>query len=197
MLNGHRIMGLDIETTGSDFTDRIRTIQIGVVDSETGAMFTSDIKWERSDFDFVEEAREVNGFTDERIAEAPLSSEVDMQLACWLSELGVVKGRAVVVGFNVGGFDMPFVRRDLPVSALKFSYQTLDLNAVIFAYALSHDIPWKNVKDYVVRSAKLMMPSYDDPRYHQHDARYDAKLAILCLQVLLEGLRNPLLGGSH
>src|SRR5271155_3016324 len=122
-------MGLDIESTGSERPPTRQLIQIGVA-SQTGFVFTSDVGHPHGEFEFDPEARKVNGFTDERVEAGPRPLVVDERLTEWLRARDVKAKRGIAIGWNVGSFDMPFVRHYLPRSSKLFSYRTIDLNAV-------------------------------------------------------------------
>jgi DNA polymerase III epsilon subunit-like protein len=190
--NPVRFLGCDIETTGSDFTDRIKTINIGVYDLLTGDLFRSDIGWPEGSFDMVSEASAVHGITKERILSAPSALSVEMDLDRWLDAHGVGLKRGIAIGFNVGVFDMPFIRRDLPVAAARFSYRCIDLNAVCFALAESLDVSWMSVKEKAKKAARNQMVFTGSPvsQLKPHDGGWDAMEAALAYKFLVVWMRG-------
>lgn len=184
-----RFLGVDIETTGSDFTDRIKTIQIGVFDTETGDLFRSDIGWPEGLFDMVPEATAIHGFTIGRILKAPSAHEVDEHLSRWMAEHGVTEKRGVAIGFNVGGFDLPFVRRDLPEASRRLSYRSADLNAICFALAAAKGLSWMSVKETVKKEARL--EASIRTTLQPHDAAYDAMEAVYAYRCLVRWMKGP------
>lgn len=161
-------VGCDIESTSSGKPPSAQLIQIGVC-MKNGDTFVSDINpgW----FRFEEEARKVNGFTDERVRAAPPASYVDEALFKWLSERGATAHSIRIVGFNCGSFDSPFVEYYLPRTFALFSYQSVDLNATIFSISEALGLDFKKIKDAAKQYAA-------NP--HPHDAGEDAKEALRC-----------------
>ena len=186
------LMGLDLETTMSDPPPRGRLLQIGVcLIAErwkpllSGAKFVSDAGY--PDFKTMErsaEADKVHGITLERIGRAPSIWDVDRELSLFLLTNGVGPKRGIAVGWNVGGFDMPFVRFYLPMSAQRLSYRTIDLNAVCMTLGSARGIPWTELKKRSKAYAREWICATDH-ELHAHDAGYDAMEAVLCWQWLV------------
>jgi len=170
-------VGLDIETTGSDINSNHGLIQIGV-DFGAGARFVSDVKPHVGAAIDWEEAMTVNKFTIERLEAAPDRLAVDLQLHTWLAKQGAEKRRLIPVGWNVAGFDMPFVRRYLPSAATMFSYRSVDLNAICFTMSGSKH-PFEEWKRQAKKIAADAIAAEDD-RFEPawHDALYDARAAL-------------------
>ena len=129
MTRQDRRLGLDIETTGTDVNSH-ELIQIGVYDPISEDRFVLDVGhdvWLQN-----EESMKVTGFTEDRIRTAPRSEVVDALLTDWLGKHGIGAMDAVPVGFSVGQFDMPFVRKTLPTAATRIGWRSIDLNAVAF-----------------------------------------------------------------
>lgn len=124
-----KFVGLDVETTGTDVAAHV-LIQIGVYDPISGDVFRSDVYPAFENYAVDPQALQVNGFTMDRIEAAPAASLVDTVLCLWLDKHELVGAHPV--GFNVASFDLPFVKRALPVAFSKLSYRTIDLNAVLF-----------------------------------------------------------------
>lgn len=173
--------GLDIETTGSCLADGCGICQIGVY-LDKGVEFVSDIRPHEGAL-ILPKALEVNGFTHERFRAAPSAMEVDYALAQFLEDNHVGTHRLISIGWNVAGFDLPFVRRFLPRSALYLSYRTIDLNAVCFTVNV---MKWDKLKAKVMNIAARDI-AYDDqskgaPAWH--DALYDARAAFYAWNAL-------------
>jgi hypothetical protein len=191
-MNDLMLMGLDIETTMSDAPPRGRLLQIGVCmvadrlkPMLAGAKFGSDVGY--PDYTLMErsaEADKVHGITLERIGRAPSVWDVDRELTLFLVGNGVGPQRAIAIGWNVGGFDMPFVRFYLPVAAQRFSYRTIDLNSVCMTLGEARGIPWKNLKDKSKAYAAEWIRA-THPDLGPHDARYDAMEAVACWRWLV------------
>jgi oligoribonuclease (3'-5' exoribonuclease) len=160
-------LGCDVETTCSAMPPEGQIIQVGVA-LKNGDTFVSDINpgW----FKFTEEARKVNGFTDERVRAAPPAAEVDERLSKWLKERGCTENCIVPVGLNCGSFDTPFLRYYLPKTMKLFSYRSVDLNAVMFTLAEVSGVLFKVIKSRAKDFAANPQP---------HDAGADAKEALM------------------
>lgn len=164
------LIGLDGEMTGSGSPEEFQLIQIGVA-TLSGARWQSDIG--HSQYNSSEEAMKVNGFTDERVKAGPPETVVDGWLNQFLAEHKVLEKRGIAVGWNVGSFDMPFVRRYLPQSAKRFSYRSLDLNSVCFTIGEATGRTWQSVKEEA-KAAAVKTIGFEK----WHDAGYDAMAAI-------------------
>ncbi len=178
--------GVDIETTGTK-VDRHGLIQIGIA-TEDGFEFVSDV--DPGSVEIEEEAMQVNGFTMARLAVAPNTSSVALNLFTALREwYSGERVRIIAVGWNVGSFDMPFIQRAFPAVTEKFfSYRTCDLNAVCFTLdrarkgikgVLRYDGLKKDAKRHAeeVLTAKGVAAQW-------HDALYDAKAAMVAWERL-------------
>jgi hypothetical protein len=104
----------------------------------------------------------------------------------------------VAVGWNVGAFDMPFVRDALPMTCPLFSRRTADLNAVCFtlggALHLGGSTPkwstWKRLAKEAAQSSLLAAGVATD----WHDAGYDAVASLAAwnwLRDRIAGLPMP------
>jgi hypothetical protein len=71
--------------------------------------------------EWSEEAEAVHEFTQDYVEKFGLDpSLVDQDLADWVGK-GLERRDTIAVGFNVGSFDMPFVKQQLPILFSKFS----------------------------------------------------------------------------
>jgi len=176
-------LGLDGEMSSSELSEGGKLIQIGVSTAEginrSYTMNPGECQWS-------ERAFEVHGITLESLQSAPLPDEVDSQVYDWLIAIGADtnnRGKTIPVGFNVGAFDMPFVKDSLPKTYSLFSRRTVDLNALCFAldYKEENGMPvkaetWKKkAKDYAIE--KIGMEN-------QHDAGWDSLMHIYCFEYL-------------
>lgn len=130
-MNEHRFIGLDIETSGTDVNVH-SLLQIGVYDSVSKDTFVADVR-PPSDAVFHPEAMAVNGISQDRMQKAYLPGRIDEMLYEWLAVRGLIGNHVHVIGFNVGSFDMLFVRKTFLVVGAKLSYRTVDLNSILFA----------------------------------------------------------------
>jgi len=186
-MGGEWFLGLDGEMTGNRSPIEHQLIQIGVytsgswLSSSTGPdprpqLFVSDIGYDT--WNEMEEAMEVNGFTAERIRAGPRPEIVDQNLVVWLEEWGVERKKAIAIGWNVGIFDMPYIRHYLPESAKYFSYRSADLNSVCFTLAKASRFSWTALKSAAKRHAEDRIRTdmrVAGSKKTWHDAGYDAQ----------------------
>jgi len=188
--------GLDIETSGSDIK-YAATIQIGVV-APNGKQFCELIggwNWiisaayaqpEKGMAFWSPEAAEVHKIAKRELEVAENSFVVDTALSVFIREnTGTDKVmNRITVGWNVGGFDMPFVRRDLPKSGALLSYRSTDLNSVLFAMIRQNpSLSFPKIKDKAKRAALAQLGEAT-----WHNALFDAKAAMISFGFLAEAL---------
>lgn len=182
-INGLEFAGVDIETTGSDIDAGAGICQIGVYlggdnSSIPNNSFVSDIRPHDGAL-VTDEALQINGFTRERFSRADSSLYVDLSLRDWLQSHGITGRTLIAIGWNVGTFDLRFIKKFLPLTFELFSYRTIDLNAVCFTIDPIHGVDKlkKRVKTY----AKNVIGSEN-----WHDALYDAKASLIAWERLKE-----------
>lgn len=191
-----KIFGLDGEMSGNDLSTGSRLIQIGVT-SNTSPDGNLNPGWETfsatlnpGPMDWQPIAEGVHGFTEKEIAAAEPAASVDDRLEKWLLAQGIDKkhrGDVVPVGFNVGQFDMPFLRHSLPKSAALFSRRSIDINALCFsldgAKYLNNGthLSWEGWKRFAkqyaagkIEELKKVATSSQVLDMQEHDAGYDA-----------------------
>lgn len=182
----------DIDLSPKTFVSdgRHRLIQIGI-SFNLGENFCEGIGWPRSEFDWNETAASVHNIPIEDVTDnfAP-PADVDERAFKFLSERleGDDKYQFIPVGWNVGSFDMPFVRFTLPKTASLISRRTCDLNALVFAmdgqFIVHGSKPgWtalkKQSKEYSLR--KMTEAGATET---WHNAGFDATTALLQLEYL-------------
>lgn len=216
-------IGLDGEMSGNDHSREHygklphRLIQIGVAFNATET-FSATIRWPEGTFDWEPEAAAVHNIPIEDVTERHYLTDstshvidgtdwelemedraagVDWRLSTWLREKFEARGvngrNGVPVGFNVAAFDMPFVRRDLPLTASFFGYRAVDLNSLCFMMGHANEkwtkltgrtkerLGWKAWKTRAKAHAAEVL-GHDN----SHDAGYDAQQAILAFEWLSE-----------
>lgn len=212
-----RYVGLDGEMTGSGSREpevvaskKYQLIQIGLATMEmserpdlyTLRTFVSDIGYSDWPFggSYQLEAMEVNKFTPERIRAGPRPGLVDSTACAWLNkrlglrEDGTAKRDLHAVGWNVGAFDMPFVREYLPTLGDRFSYRSVDLNSIVFSKADTVD-EYHELKGKAKSGAEVLLRKMGiQPNWH--DAGYDAANALMAFKLLREKIL-PEAFGEH
>jgi oligoribonuclease (3'-5' exoribonuclease) len=173
------LAGLDIETTGVDINAGHRLIQIGIA-FQDGLHFVADVL-PSGDMAISAEALNINRFTLERIGKASPAKHVDETIANQLREKGYKENSVTPVGWNVGGFDMCFIKRELPKIASFFTYRTLDLTGVAIMHELRTGKSYRDLKDAF--HAKIVEKL---GRNERHDALYDAEAALIAIDLFKE-----------
>jgi len=190
-MRDYDIIAIDGEMSGSDVTQHA-LLSIGCVRvSDMNNFFYEEIK--HTNLVVAPEALRVNKLEISQVDREGLKSaeEVDIELVNWLQGSPFYKEKCkytvIPMGFNVGCFDMPFVRKFLPKSASIFGNRSLDLNALLFADGLKHGSRFKNLK----HAAKLVgkaFASHYVPNLLPHHALYDAYVAIGVLEYIIGDL---------
>jgi hypothetical protein len=178
-------VGLDGEMSSSELDRGGRLLQIGLA-LENGASYSAMINPGEMLWD--EKAVSVPGFTRDMLPLMPNFEDVDRNAYEFLVAQGADPRRrtkTVPVGWNVGAFDMPFVRTTLPATYSLFSRRTVDLNAICFALDGEDNLnfeSWKKLsKEYAIEKI-----GYEDA----HDAGWDAKMSLYCFEYLSNNLKG-------
>ncbi len=176
-----KFAGLDIETTGLDAYGGHRLIQIGIVLPD-GEKICHDVL-PMGEMTIDPGAMEVNKFTIERIQAGTPNDELDETLSRYLSDKHYTPNELTPVGWNVGGFDMVFIKKELPKTSKFFSYRALDLTGVAIMHELRTGRSYKELKEeFHARIAEKL------GRDKRHDALYDAEAALEAMKMFQEAL---------
>lgn len=186
--------GLDGEMTSSEISEGGALIQIGL-SLAPDTTFTATIGHRPGSYTADPKAMAVHGITEAAIAAAPSAAVVDAQARRWLLAHGASTAKKLVipVGFNVGAFDMPFVKATLPGTYRLLSRRTVDLNAVCFAMdgmPYEGSTPrWTGWKRLAKRAAAQTLADVGvDAAWH--DAGYDAAAALVAFEWLKRIIRD-------
>ena len=175
------LAGLDIETTGTDPNKYHRLIQIGIAVKD-GPTLKLDIRPD-GPLMIEPEALAINGFTLTRIDQGVDRRYADRYIASFLKQKGFKPNSLTPVGWNVGGFDLVFVKRELPRTAEFFAYRALDLTGLAIMYELKTGKSYQGLKEEFNKKIAEMLG-----RDEQHDALYDAEAALLAIDLFKEVL---------
>lgn len=204
-------IGLDFETSGSSHT-RSAPIQIGLANSY-GQTYSAliggwrwedwaDTKWDHIDgiqsWDWSDEAEGIHNITRDLLGREPDQYVVDREASEWVaSHVGIVPKGIIAVGWNIAGFDFPFLRTYLPRTASSMAFRSVDLNALIFGISQAgmsraNGEPWGyyKLKGYVKKEAEAMLYARTGREAIQHDAGDDALTSIYAFDVLKDVLRG-------
>lgn len=189
-----RIFGLDGEMSGANIDDGHQLIQIGVACDttpdgtrlDTPDLFCSLIGWDEQQLVWSDRAAKVHNIPREAVLAAPRAPEVDAALYNWLTAHGANPDSRMditLTGYNVGAFDMPFVRAALPRSATMWSRRWADLNGpcLLFASAapqlLGSQGSFATWKKKFTRAGLDLVASIGREE-KEHDAGTDALIAL-------------------
>ena len=177
-------IGIDGEMSGTEIDSGHKLIQIGMAKYVDERVFSTGTLLNPGVMEWSEQAEGVHQFSREDIekyGEDP--AMVDQMLADWANPTNHRRD-FVMVGFNVGSFDKPFIKQTLPLLYGKFSRRSVDLNSVIFAMSETNG-QFERIKEASKNYAfEKMDGMFDGFRNRQHDAEYDAVMSLYCFEYL-------------
>jgi hypothetical protein len=177
-------VGIDGEMSSPDLEAGGQLIQIGLAVHAAGAIQsivflikpTEEMLWD-------ENAAKVHNITQDDIRGYGIHPEiVDNAIYRWLVGHGADarhRAKTVPVGFNITGFDMPFLKKTLPRTYSLFSRRTAELNGMLWLLHGKNDVGFEGWKKKALAYAESKL---DD--YKPHDAEWDAKRHLLCYEYL-------------
>jgi DNA polymerase III epsilon subunit-like protein len=184
-------IGLDGEMSSAEIKSGGKLIQIGMAKYCDGEVASIGSLLNPGVMDWSEEAQAVHEFTRKQIEEQGEDpAMVDQMLSDWANPTKETRD-CIMVGFNVGSFDRPFVEQSLPILFSRFSRRTVDLNSIIFAMSDTDEEfnkIKKDAKDYAIAKMGGMFNGFKN---RQHDAEYDAVMALYCFEYLRAKIFNP------
>ena len=178
-------IGIDGEMSGTDIDAGHKLIQIGLAKyNPTGGVDHIGYLINPGDMAWSMQAQEVHQFSEEYIRDyGKWPGEIDQTVAEWANP-GEQKRDFVMVGFNVGSFDRPFIKQTLPITHSKFSRRSVDINSVIFSLSDTNSAFERikgRAKDYAFEKMEGMFHGFSN---RQHDAEYDAVMSLYCFEYL-------------
>lgn len=194
------VVGLDGEMSSTDLSGGGRLIQAGLaVCTDRGVdVFSELIRWPA--LDWSQDAARVHGIQRAQLADARHADEVDDAAYHWLVARGASCTRqAVSVGFNVSSFDHPFFHHALPRTMGLISHRAIDLNSLCFTLdgapgPSGTPMTWMEWKERAKLSGAAALAALGFLG-QEHDAGYDAALAITTWGFLKDEMRSPSLRG--
>ena len=177
-------IGIDGEMSGTEIENGHKLIQIGMAKYVEDRIVSIGVMLNPGEMNWSYQAEEVHQFSQEYVREwGEIPADVDNMLANWANPT-THRRDFVMVGFNVGSFDRPFIKQQLPITYGKFSRRSVDLNSVIFSMSDTNTqferIKGK-AKDYAFEKMDGMFDGFKD---RQHDAEYDAVMSLYCFEYL-------------
>lgn len=180
-MGGHqRFVGVDIETTG--LSDECAIIELGLACASDGILHP--MGWlvrPNRPFLVEPEAMGINGIDMGEVFEAAPPQDVETAALMWLDDMAGKYTTLIATGFNVGSFDMVFLKREMPRLAERFSYRCLELNSAIFAATGCSLLDFEQNRDSVMRE---MMRRRNERTPHR--AASDAMDALMIVEILQE-----------
>lgn len=183
-------VGIDGEMSSANLAEGGRLIQIGVavrlpdgsMDSASWLINPGEMAWEAT-------AAAVHGISYETVIMQGRSQDsVDQELYEWLVGHGAnprQRAKTVPVGFNITGFDLPYVKFQLPKTFSLLSRRTAELNGMMWLFHGKDQKNFESWKKLAMEQAHQALPDFKP-----HDAEWDAKRHLL----VFEWLRSVIMG---
>lgn len=183
-------VGIDGEMSGTEIEKGHRLIQIGLaVHTDRGVETIGFYLKPREDMVWNEESAKVHQIPLETLELHGMDEQkVDDILFDWLLLHGAnprQRAKTVPVGFNIIGFDMPFIKLQLPKTYTLFSRRMADLNGMLW---LLHGKNNKNMDSW--KKMALDYAEMNLPDFYPHDAEWDAKRHLMCFEYLRSVILN-------
>jgi len=178
-------IGIDGEMSGTDLEEGHKLIQIGLAKyNEEGNVDHIGYLINPGETTWSREAQEVHQFTQEDIKGYGIHPDIIDPITAKWSNPGEQRRDFVMVGFNVGSFDRPFIKQTLPITYSKFSRRSVDLNSLIFSLSDTNTM-FEKIKDRSKAYAfEKMEGMFEGLKDRQHDAEYDAVMSLYCFEYL-------------
>lgn len=174
-------VGLDGEMSGY-LEDGGRLIQIGLtVRKPDGELDTLSVLINPGKMSWSEESAAIHEISLSDVVEVGLPNDVVDQLCYdWLIVHGADPKKrklTIPVGFNIIGFDMPFIKEQLPQTYSLFSRRMGDLNGMIWMLQGKDGLGFTGWKDAAINHAHSILPDFNP-----HDAGWDSARHLLCFE---------------
>lgn len=176
---------LDIETSGTD-PAKHSVLSIGMVVSLNGLedyqSFYREIEY--GELAIMPESIAVNkfDFTD-RKNKTPLL-QADKEAVDFLKKYYPGNITPMPVGLNIGGFDLQFINRHMPLLSKKLSHRSVELNTLIYILAEKHSMEFLELKKELSDKATSTVEKLG-LGISKHNALFDAVFN-LCLYSLIK-----------
>ena len=184
--NKFYIIGLDIETSSND-TYLGEIIQIGVAFKNNNEFQTIEYNlffdltnWDDKNWSI--NAEEVHKITKESLALNKYTYDsTEKEIILLLDKTFGENSIIIPVGFNVGSFDLQFIKNKMPNLYNRLSYRSIDLNSLF----LFNNLKNYDYNEFISMKKNTKLDIIEDIKESkEHNASFDAKLAILILEKL-------------
>ena len=176
-----KFVGVDLETSGTDH-DKSVPIQFGYADGEGKPRSWYIGGWDWNEWEWSERAAEVHNINKTKLQIAATAPQVDAIVSNFLARRQPEGQSFCMIGWNVAGFDRPFIEKHMPLTFSLFSYRTVDLNAICFALAIPQVRSYDRIKKESKEYALLRIGDSHEEAWH--DAGFDALAAIYSYEYL-------------
>lgn len=189
-----KFIGIDLETTGRDHRLH-KIVQIGLaVRTDEGSFVAMNRDVKQVMYRYEEESLKVCKFTHERIAAGGEPEEVELKCLEFLMEHAPIPKRLITVGWNVGSFDLQFIREQFTVLDQRLHYRHVELNSLCYAVAtvLQKDVDKvkRECKIYTARAIRAGLPEGYEAGDNWHDAGYDAIASLYSYQYFVDLMKS-------
>lgn len=178
------IIGLDIETSSSDLSYG-EILQLGVAYKINDEYYTTEYNlfFDKSiwhDKNWSKESENVHKITKKSLTKnKDTYDSVQSKIINLLNKTFGERSIIIPVGFNVGSFDLQFIKSKMPILYSRLSYRVIDLNS-LFLYKSLNSFDFNEFIE-IKNNAKLDIAKNLSEK-KEHNASYDAKLALLILE---------------
>ena len=185
-------LGLDLETSSTDQHNGV-ILSIGLYDPSGnnwgGRHYYTEIRYTEP-IPISAESMRVNRLKTTLLdnPNLPTLQEAENEAIYWINKINSKPYSYIPVGFNVGTFDMAWIKVHMPELHKKFGYRSVDLNSLMIAEAVnrkSHLLELK--KWYKKKTESSALRICQDGA---HNALFDAAQAIFILQQYTQNLTD-------
>lgn len=180
-----KLIGLDLETSGTEIDDGAVPIQLGLSYEINGHYYTWSSYvggWNWKEHHWDTESAAVHNIPRNMLTDFEAAWKVDIRMANWLLDYIGPRMWNLPVGWNVAGFDMPFIRRYFPNLSRMLSYRSVDLTPLVVAMAEENERKYQEIKNRAKTAAAQEMESHGGT---WHDAGFDAEASLRAYRWLL------------
>ena len=177
-------IGLDIETsTNNPQTGFI--LQIGIANFKDDKIVTKEwlVNYPTSFWNgenWSNESGHIHQISKDKLQSEGLNNEdLDLLTYTYLKDLNQ-EGLFIPVGFNVGSFDLLFIKKAMPKLNSLISHRTIELNSLFLLHFKKGGYIKENWVDYKNAVISNQISKLNENKLHS--AGFDAKLALLILE---------------
>lgn len=184
--NKFYIIGIDIETSSND-NNIGEIIQLGIAYKNNNEIHTIEYNlffeltnW--NDKNWTMDAEIIHKIRKESLALNKYTYDsTEKEIIQLLDRTFGENSIIIPVGFNVGSFDLQFIKNKMPNLYNRLSYRSIDLNSLFLFYNLKN----YDYNEFISMKKNTKLDIIDNiNESNEHNASFDAKLALLILEKL-------------